>query len=114
MIVLSDGITTSGETLPNSARLAQLSQIPIYTVGVGDAMATVTIGPEPIATVTIPGRAVGCDESLAINASQGPVCAPIGEGCYHLHQEYRLFAMQPKSCSCGKAIAGPTACPLWR
>ncbi|MEM8681579.1 MAG: hypothetical protein AAGF97_19710, partial [Planctomycetota bacterium] len=57
------------------------------------------------AMVTIPGRAVGCDESLAINASQGPVCAPIGEGCYHLHQEYRLFAMQPKSCSCGKAIA---------
>ena len=73
-------------------------------VGMGEAVVSVAFGPNPIASLAIPARAVGCDDSMAINASQGPVCAPVVAGCYQLSQTFRIFAAQPKGCSCGKAI----------
>jgi hypothetical protein len=75
------------------------------TVGMSDANVSIGCGPNPIVSIPIPARSAACGESIALNTSQGPICAPIYAGCYNLRQSFTIFAIQKAGLTCGKAIA---------
>lgn len=81
-------------------------------VGVTDATVSITCGPSEIATLTVSPRSVGSGESFAFNVAEGPVCAPVYQGCYHLHQVFKIFAQQDGGGVCGKAVAEFSPSPL--
>jgi hypothetical protein len=81
-------------------------------VGLTGATASITCGPNAIATLPMRPRTVGSGESFALNSSQGPICAPIYGGCYQLHQVFGIFANQQSGGVCGKAIAEFSPSPL--
>ena len=82
------------------------------SVGMSDANVVITCGPNSIASIPIPARSAGCGESFALNASQGPICAPIYAGCYNLRQDFTIFASHKAGVLCGKAIAEFSPSPL--
>ena len=81
-------------------------------VGIDEAAVALSCGGHPVASLAIPARSLGCNDAMAVNASQGPVSLPVVSGCYHLHQTFRMFASQRASCGCGRAIAEFSSTPL--
>jgi hypothetical protein len=75
-------------------------------VGMSGATATVTCGEHVLASVPLAQRMLGGCDSLAVNAAHGPICVPVGAGCYSLQQHFRIMAsQQPGGFGCHKASA---------
>lgn len=81
------------------------------------AVASVTSGPTPLVTLSVPPHAVGEGDNLSVNDREGPVSTPIFAGKFTLHQKFVVTATAPKSllpCKAPSAEFAPDAMdPLW-
>ena len=81
------------------------------TVTMNGAMAMLLAGPDHIATVSLPPRAVGGGDSLAIHESSGPNCIPLYSGCFAVQQQFSITAAHEKGMACHRASAQFSSMP---
>lgn len=100
-------LTMSGRVIGLLSAKGKLS-----AAGVGGATVAVSSDSHPVAMLEMPPCAVAAGESLAVTSSRGPICVPVGAGCYHLQQDFSVFASQRAGACCGRAIAEFSPSPL--
>jgi hypothetical protein len=87
------------------------------TAAFDHAVASVTCGPSPLLTLTVPPHAVGGGENLSVNDREGPVTMQVMPGKFTLHQKFIVTATAPKCLLPGKApsaeFAPDAMDPLW-
>jgi hypothetical protein len=83
----------------------------------GAACAALTCGKLPVTSLCVDPHPVACGEYLSVNCQTGPVCVPVGPGCYTLHQTFHIEAAHPHSllpCNPASAEFAPDALdPTW-
>ncbi|MFN4261939.1 MAG: hypothetical protein ACK4RK_21880 [Gemmataceae bacterium] len=75
-------------------------------------------GPIEIGTLCVAPSSAGCKENVSVYNREGPICLPVGPGCYTLHQTFTLQAAQHKGAIPGHPATaefapGSALNPVW-
>jgi hypothetical protein len=71
-----------------------------------------------VVTLCLPGKSIGDKDNESVMVRGGPVCVPIGPGCYKLHQRFAVSASQHGAQVPGKPASAefapaPALDPTW-
>ncbi len=103
-----------------AAKVIGLLRSQVVGKGITEESACVTLsgGPLPLTTISLPDHAAAGGKNLSINDQEGPVAVPVGTGKYVLHQSFHMSARHPLCLLPCKALAAefapdPALNPQW-
>jgi len=103
-----------------SARVIGLLRSQVVGKGVAEesGCVTLTCGPAPLTSISLPDHAVANGKNLSISDQEGPVPVPVGTGKYTLHQSFHVCAKHPLHLVPCKALSAefapdPALNPHW-
>lgn len=106
VVMLTDGVTTAGESLPQAAQYASRKQIPVFTVGVGDPnqqqdleLADLLVDPTVFVddTVTFEARLSGTGfdgKDVTVQLREKGIDAPLDEQQYTIEKDGKSMTVR--------------------
>src|SRR5690606_32090328 len=106
VVMLTDGVTTAGESLPQAAQYASRKQIPVFTVGVGDPnqqqdleLADLLVDPTGFVddTVTFEARLSGTGfdgKDVTVQLREKGIDAPLDDQQYTIEKDGKSMTVR--------------------